>query len=116
MLIAIRLFIFSMHIHNMATNIATLALFILFLSLFSLGDRIFTQIVCAKLTKSENQCYVESIRVFVKRSGSSLGAISAYYAFSNIFYFSFIVIITNLIFFIIILLRKRTLANPSPII
>ena len=55
------LFIFAMHIHDFATNITTLVLFVFCLSLYSLSDKIFTQIICANLTHSSNQCYVEGI-------------------------------------------------------
>ena len=116
LIIAGELFIFAMHIQDFVTNITTLVLFVFCLSLYSLSDKIFTQIICANLTHSSNQCYVEGIRVFVKRIGSILGSISTYYAFYQLSYFSFIVIITSFLSLIILLLRKKTLENPSPII
>ena len=48
------LFIFAMHIHDFATNITMLVLFVFSLSLYFLSDRLFTQIVCAKLTHTRN--------------------------------------------------------------
>ena len=115
-MMAISLFAFSMKLHNIGIDITALVIFVVALSLFTLGESIFIKVVCAKLTRSSNQGYVETIRVIVKRIGSMLGAYTAVYLYYNSVYFSIFLLVTSLILILIILARKRVLMNPTPVI
>ena len=57
-----------------------LIVYAVLLSIHMLGEIIFAQVVCAKLTKSQNQSFVEGLRLFVMSLGSVLGALIPVYA------------------------------------
>ena len=110
------IYIFSEALHNAWINIMSLVIFIVALGLFMLGEAIFIQVVCAKLTRSCHQSYVESIRVFIKQIGEIIGALTAVYVLEEGVYFCVFLIITSLAMQLVLILRKKTLINPLPII
>ena len=86
------------------------------LSVFVLGERVFAQVVCGKLSKSCNQSFVESIRAFIRMSGNLFGGLFSFYAYSYLVSFSVFMIVTTVIRAFTMLLRKNTLMNPTPLI
>ena len=110
------LFTFSFGINNTYITSPMLIVYTVLLSIHWLGEIIFAQVVCAKLTKSQNQSFVEGIRVFVMSLGLLLGALIPAYASNNLVYFSIIMSVITIILLSISFARRAHLPYPSPII
>ena len=114
--IAVSLITLSLGTGNFYVDNIILVWYILSLSVFVLGERVFAQVVCGKLTKSCNQSFVESIRAFIRMFGNVFGGLFSFYAYSYLVSFSEFMIVTTVIIAFTMLLRKNTLMNPTPII
>ena len=110
------LFTFSFGINNTYITSPMLIVYAVLLSIHSLGETIFAQVVCAKLTKSQNQSFVEGIRLFAMSLGYLLGAVIPAYASNNLVYFSIIMSVITIILLSIAFARRAHLPYPSPII
>ena len=110
------LFTFSFGINNTYITSPMLIVYAVLLSIHSLGEIIFAQVVCAKLTKSQNQSFVEGIRLFAMSFGYLLGALIPAYASNNLVYFSIIMSVITIILLSIAFARRAHLPYPSPII
>ena len=110
------LFTFAFHINNTYITAPMLIVYAVLLSIHMLGEIIFVQVVCGKLTKSQNQSFVEGIRLFVLSLGCLLGAFIPVYACNNLVYFSIIMSVITIILLLIAFARRAHLPYPSPII
>ena len=110
------LFTFSFGINNTYITSPMLIVYAVLLSIHTIGEIIFAQVVCAKLTKSQNQSFVEGIRLFVMSLGYLSGALIPAYACNNLVYFSIIMSVITIILLSIAFSRRAHLPYPSPII
>ena len=110
------LFTFSFDINNAYITAPMLIVYAVLLSIHMLGEIIFAQVVCGKLSKSQNQSFVEGIRIFVMSLGSVLGALIPVYACNNLVYFAIIMSVIIIILLLIAFGRRAHLPYPSPII
>ena len=110
------LFTFSFGINNTYITSPMLIVYAVLLSIHSLGEIILAQVVCEKLTKSQNQSFVEGIRLFVMSLGYLLGALIPAYASNNLVYLSIIMSVITIILLSIAFARRAHLPYPSPII
>ena len=110
------LFTFSFDINNTYITAPMLIVYAALVGIHYVGEIIFAQVVCAKLTKSQNQSFVEGIRIFVYSLGCLFGALIPVYASNNLVCFSIIIIIITIILLLIAFARRSHLPYPSPII
>ena len=110
------LFAFTFDINNTYITAPMLIVYVVLLSIHMLGEIIFAQVVCGKLTKSQNQSFVEGIRLFVLSLGCLLGALIPVYACNNLVYFSIIMSVITAVLLLIAFARRAHLPYPSPII
>ena len=110
------LFTFAFDINNTYITATMLIVYAVFLSIHMLGLSIFAQVVCGKLAKSQNQSFVEGIRLFAVSFGCLLGAFIPVYACNNLVYFAIIMSVTTIILLLIAFLRRAHLPYPSPMI
>ena len=106
----------SMNISNYGLNVTLLSLVVILLCFFRLGETIFTQITMAKLTRSSNQTYVESIRVIVRNIGEIIGALLTVCAMFNLLPFCLITLIITSFLVFILARKSASLINPTPVI
>ncbi|XP_057310702.1 uncharacterized protein LOC130648665 [Hydractinia symbiolongicarpus] len=83
---------------------------------FFLSDQTFAVIVCAKLAHSCNQGFLEGVRLFSIQSGRVVGAIciGMYYSHMKFFYPSTTAL--SIMLLTLLILRRKTLSNPVPVI
>ena len=110
------LFTFTFDINNTYITAPMLIVYAVLLGIHYVGEIIFAQVVCAKLTKSQNQSFVEGIRLFVFSLACVLGALIPIYASNNLVYFSTIMSVITIILLLIAFARRAHLPYPSPII
>lgn len=81
-----------------------------------LADQTFTVLVCAKLAHSCNQGLLEGVRLFSIQSGRVVGAtcIGMYYSHMKFFYPAATAL--SIMLLILLILRRKSLSNPVPII
>ncbi|XP_057307047.1 major facilitator superfamily domain-containing protein 8-like [Hydractinia symbiolongicarpus] len=86
------------------------------IEIFLLSENTFSVVISVKLAYSCNQSFLESIRLFTLQSGRIIGGLGVgiYYSYMNIYYL--LINLMTLLLLISLLLRKKTLSNPSPII
>lgn len=84
--------------------------------LFLLCDQTFAVVICAKLAFSRNQAFMEGIRVFSMQCGRIIGSalIGTYYDFMKEFYP--VICVLCILFLFALILRKKTLSHPVPVI
>ena len=116
LIMAATLLTFSMHSHNFYVNVVALVSFVVALSVFMLGESIFTQVIWAKFQRSTIQSYAESIRYFVMRIGTMLGACTIGYILPNLVIFSAFLIVVTFCSILLLLTRRTNLINASPVI
>ena len=107
---------FSFDINNTYITAPMLIVYAVLLGIHYVGEIIFAQVVCAKLTKSQNQSFVEGIRLFIFSLACVLGALIPIYASNNLVYFSTIMSVITIILLLIAFARRAHLPYPSPII
>ena len=110
------LFTFAFEINNTYITAPMLIVYAVLLSIHRLGEIIFAQVVCGKLAKSQNQSFVEGIRLFVLSLGCLLGALIPIYACNNLVYFAIIMSVITVILLLIAFVRRAHLPYPSPMI
>ena len=70
----------------------------------------------AKLTRSSNQTYVESIRVIVRNIGDIIGALLTVFAMFNLLPFCLITLIITSLLVFILARKSASFINPTPVI
>ena len=116
MLISPIMLTLSMNFRNHGADITLLAFMIILMSLFRLGETMFAQITLAKLTRSSNQTYVESIRQIVRNIGDLIGVLSTVYYMSNLLPFCLITSIVSSLLVFILVKTSPSFINPTPVI
>ena len=92
-----------MNVPNHCVDITLLAFIVILMSLFRLGETMFTHITLAKLTRSSNQTYVESIRQIARTIGDFMGVLLTVHYMSNLLTFCLITsIVSSLLVFILV--------------
>ena len=76
----------------------------------------FAQITLAKLTRSSNQTYVESIRQIVRNIGDCIGVLFTVYYMSNVLPFCLIISIVSALLVFILVKTSASFINPTPVI
>ena len=107
---------FSFDINNTYITAPMLIVYAVLLGIHYVGEIIFAQVMCAKLTKSQNQSFVEGIRIFVYSLACLLGALIPVYTSNNLVYFAIIMSVITIILLLIAFARRAHLPYPSPII
>ena len=116
MLISPIMLTLSINIRNHGADITLFAFMIILMSLYRLGETMFAQITLAKLTRSSNQTYVESIRQIVRNIGDCIGVLFTVYYMSNLLPFCLIISIVSLLLVFILVKTSASFLNPTPVI
>ena len=84
--------------------------------IFLLSEKIFTPVVCAKLTQSKNQGYVEGLRIFILNLGRLSGSLLTGICFTHLLEFCLTGIVLTFILLIVMIRRRTMLSDPYPVI
>lgn len=97
-------------------NAILLTVLILSQCLFNLMDRLFVQVTCEKLLTSSKQAFGGSWRLMFYFCGCVFGSLFSYYIYEDFHILFFIHLFICVVFFVVLLVRKRTLSDPVPLL
>lgn len=108
-------------LYNQIGNNVTLRYMMLVVTLlcnvvYFLADHTFSVITSAKLAHSCNQGVLECVRLFSFQSGHVIDSVcvGVYYSYMNVFYH--VLTTLSVVLFTLLILRRKTLSNPLPIV
>ena len=105
--------VYTFDINDARVTIHMLIINSVMFALVMLGENVFAQVLCGRLTRSKNQSFVEGIRIFIQTSGKLTGALITIYAYNNLVYFAAFTSSVAIILTSILLVRKDALMYPK---